>query len=653
MDKTQWEVFDDLVRAAKEIVWMKMPGESSYLFMSSAAETIYGRSNAEFNADPGLWLSVVHPDDQEIVVSKDDQLFEQGFADLEYRIVRPDGGIRWLKDLSYQVSNEQGQVLYLGGIALDITKQKLDELAQRDRTRELTGERDAAERRYRNVFDGAGDPMYIISPDGFITALNPAWSRVTGYARDDLLGQPFAPLVEPEYLPVTMDAFDRALQGEAVTFEARYLAASGEYRSVEHTLAPQWNHRGEVVEVIGVARDLTERRQAEQERLELERQVQQAQKMESLGILAGGIAHDFNNLLMGVLGNAELLLVDLPAASPHTDLVQAIKTASERLSDLARQMLIYAGRGHDILEPVDIPAVIADVVTLLQTSSKKVELHTDFPADLPPVHGNVSKVRQVLLNLVMNAIEAVGDKGGVVTLAASVVAVDDATRSEPWLGTQPTDGDSVRVEVSDDGCDVDAETQARMFEPFFTTKGAGRGLGLASVLGIIRAHKGAIRFEAKRGHGGKAIALWPRYESQNDTASVPSERSAAPTMSNVVLVVDDEPTVRSITKQFLERDGHTVFTANDGRQALLLLDEKAADIDLVLLDMQMPKMDGMEVLEQIHDKWPALRVVLSSGYPLNDPTGRQDAGASAFLQKPYSRAELLGVVDRLLAHRAR
>jgi two-component system cell cycle sensor histidine kinase/response regulator CckA len=389
--------------------------------------------------------------------------------------------------------------------------------------------------------------------------------------------------------------------------------------------------------------DITERKEAEGERLKLERQLHQSQKLESLGILAGGIAHDFNNILMVVLGNAELALSELSPAAPARENLLEITRASRRAAGLSLQMLAYSGRGHFVIEPIDLGAFIEDGLELLKsTISKKAVLDLKLEKDLPFMEGDPSQLGQVIMNLVINASEAIGERSGIITISTGARECSREYLHDTYLEPNLPPGLYLTLEVSDTGSGMDEETQARLFEPFFTTKFTGRGLGLSAVLGIVRGHKGTLKLESELGKGTTFSVLFPASEA-------PTERQACGNgaqtggwrTEGTVLLVDDEETIRTLGAGMLTSLGCTVLTAADGREALEVFGEHREEITLVLLDLTMPHMDGEEAFRELRLIDPEVRVIISSGYTEKDVTSRFAGQAPVgFLQKPYSMAEL-------------
>ena len=377
--------------------------------------------------------------------------------------------------------------------------------------------------------------------------------------------------------------------------------------------------------------------------MQLERQVQQGQRLESLGVLAGGIAHDFNNILLGVLGNADLALADLSPASAARENLLAISRAAHRAAGLCRQMLAYSGRGQLVSELIDINALIEDMVELLKsTVSKKVVLNLNLRKDLPPVQGDASQLSQVIMNLVINASEAIGEGTGVLTISTGVMECSAEYLRTAYGDQTIPPGLYLTLEVSDTGRGMDKETQSRLFEPFFTSKSTGRGLGLSAVLGIVRGHKGALRLYSEEGKGTTFRLLFPAAPSERGPAEGKSRADGGEWRGQgTILLVDDEEPIRALGARMLSHLGFEVLLAADGREALEVYRDRRTEIALVLLDLTMPRMDGEETDEQLRQLDPEVKVVISSGYAESDVASRfAGKGLAGFVHKPYTLVQL-------------
>ena len=414
--------------------------------------------------------------------------------------------------------------------------------------------------------------------------------------------------------------------------EYRVCAKSGEFR------AQLWaDFRLPSGALISVGHDITELREAEASQRKLEEQMWQTQKLESLGVLAGGIAHDFNNLLVGVLANADLAR-DATDPAERGQLLDGIIAAARRAADLSNQMLEYSGKGTLNRERIDLTSLVRDLAPMVAAVAAKTSRIRYEVEPESAVEGDVTQLRQVVFNLILNGSEALEDRPG--TVAVGVRREErDAIRSVVGEETLPA-GRYVCLEVADDGVGMDAETAARVFDPFFTTKFAGRGLGLASVLGIVRGHGGALELDTAPGEGTTFRVYLPESHRRAAAAEAepepPMEQEIPPC---VVLLVDDEPMVRHTMKILLRSEGHETLAAADGEEALRIFGEERERIDMAIIDATMPRMSGGALIEALREKAPALPIILVSGYSEPLATGRL-AGTVGFLQKPYSLAQL-------------
>jgi PAS domain S-box-containing protein len=401
-------------------------------------------------------------------------------------------------------------------------------------------------------------------------------------------------------------------------------------------------------------RDVTDRVRAEDERRRLEAQMQHVQKLESLGVLAGGIAHDFNNLLVGVLGHAGLALTEVDASSPAFDRIQQIQLTAQRAAELTNQMLAYSGKGRFVLQASDLSDIVGEMTHLLRTAiAKNADIVLDLDHALPAFDGDPAQIRQVIMNLITNASDAIGSAPGTITVQTGRMAVTREYISGAWIGTDLPEGDYVFAEVTDTGCGMDAATMARIFDPFFTTKFTGRGLGLAAVLGIVRGHKGGIKITSEPGRGTTFRVLLPATTTPVAVPVAPPKPAAVRVSGARVLIVDDEAGVRTIARESLKRSGFEVVTANDGPEAIdiLTVDKR---FDVVLLDMTMPRMTGAECFRLINELQPDLPVVLTSGYSAQDAVGRFGSdGIAGFIQKPFMPAALVKTMHDAISQRPR
>ncbi|MDO8835509.1 MAG: response regulator, partial [Vicinamibacterales bacterium] len=418
----------------------------------------------------------------------------------------------------------------------------------------------------------------------------------------------------------------------------------------------EFDAAGLPLKMIGTIQDVTDRRRAEEERLALERRLQHSQKLESLGVLAGGIAHDFNNLLMAILGNLDLALSQISPVSAARASIEHSVTAARRATDLTRQMLAYSGKAAFDVRAVDLNEIVHENAHLLRACIPKlVHLTLDLKEPLHAIVADAGQVQQVIMNLITNAAEAIGDHAGVITLTTRMQDVDtDALRASRVEET-PEPGMFVCLEVSDTGCGMDAHTQQRLFDPFFTTKLMGRGLGMSAILGIVRGHRGAIMVDSEPGTGSCIRVLFPAGDALPASAlpartGEPAGDAERTPVRGYVLVVDDEDMVRDVCRRMLQQAGWAVLDADGGQSAIDVYAAHADEVACVILDLSMPQMDGYGVFRALRAIRPDVRVILSSGYSRNhEPgTGLAAEGFAGFIQKPYAAKTLRDEVARVV-----
>jgi two-component system cell cycle sensor histidine kinase/response regulator CckA len=522
------------------------------------------------------------------------------------------------------------------------------EVAERRFTEEALG---GSEERFRGLAECASDGIVSIDEEGRIQFVNAAMGRMFGYESGELLGQELTMLIPDrlrsrhrEGLRRYLETGKRTIAWQAVPFPG--LHKSGRMIPLEISFSETVLGSGRLF--TGIVRDMSARRKAEEQQRKLAQHMQEMQKLESLGVLAGGVAHDFNNLLTVILGYSRLVSEELPPDSPMLARIQRIRSASEHASGIVDQLLTYSGKRPVEPKPLDLSRLVEEMLDLLRASvSGTCTLETDLARDLPAVEGDPTRVRQVILNLVSNASEALAGARGSVGLRTGVVDADRAHLAHAFGLPDPPAAPYVVLEVADTGKGMSADEQARVFEPFHSTKSRGRGLGLATVLGIVRAHGGVIKVESERGRGSTFRVLLPA--SSRVATSWADERAAAESRGHgaLVLVVDDEEYVLELTQAFLRRYGFNVLAALGGRKGVEAFDAHRDEIAAVVLDLAMPDLDGVESLLAMREIRPDVPVVVVSGYGEEIVARRFSAhGPVQLLGKPYDPEDLVEKILR-------
>jgi two-component system, cell cycle sensor histidine kinase and response regulator CckA len=619
-----------LLDDAPVIVWETTVPDLHFTFVSQHAQTLLGFPVQRWLGDPSFFASLIHPEDRERALTECAEATKLGRDhELEYRMRTADGRWIWLHDAVRVVLDGEGRAVRLRGAMVDITPRKRTEALLRET---------------QDAFDLLADNLeqvFWVRTAVEMIYVSPAYEQVWGRPTSTLYDNPdgFRDLVHPEDRARIELEFAACVEGRR-PFDAEYriVRDDGQVRWIHARSSIVLDGQGRFLREAGVAEDVTERRA-------VEASMQHTQKLESLGVLAGGIAHDFNNLLVGILGHAELA-EQSGASGEH---VRQIQAGAEHAADLCRQMLAYAGHGNYEVTRVDLRGVVSEIGGLIEASvAKGAALVRDFPEHLSPVQGDAVQLRQVLLNLVTNASDALDGRPGTIHLRLSEEDLEPEALRTSYLDDDLPGGRYVRLMVEDDGVGMTEETRAKLFDPFFSTKFTGRGLGLATLLGIARAHRAAIQVESEPGRGTRFSLLFPA------AAGEPVQQSdRAPEVGRVsgrVLVVDDEPSVRRVAAQILRRAGFEVSTASSGLRAL---EHLAGDpVDVVLLDLTMPDLHGLEVLARLRKAAPDLPVVLNSGYDPRERNAEDGALAGCrFLRKPYRSRDLIAVVAGALGDR--
>ncbi len=466
-------------------------------------------------------------------------------------------------------------------------------------------------REWQAIFDAIRDGVALLDAGGRVQRLNRSYAQILDRPVEELIGTSCYEVWGD--IPEEKRPFVRALESRGR--ESIELEIDG--RRFTITVDPIFDDSGRPAGAVQIISDVTDQRR-------LEAQFREGQKFETIGTLAAGVAHDFNNLLTSIMGNASLIASDLGRDSEHHGKLQDILRAAQRAADLTRQLLAYSGRGTSFMQRVDLSALVRQIQNLIEASiPKKIELELALAPNPARIDADPNQIQQIVLNLVSNAAEAIGENSGKISIQ---------TRMEG--------ADRVFLEVSDTGCGMDAETRTRIFDPFFTTKFTGRGLGLAAVAGIVRAHKASIDVTSSPGAGSAFRICF--------AAAEPAPHAALrkpPQKARTVLVVDDEEMVRSVARATLEIRGYKVVLANNGSEAIHRV-RQDRDIALVLLDLTMPVMGGAEAIDHILEAHPEVKVIVSTGYDYREAQERfRRKNIAGFLQKPYTSQQLADKIE--------
>ncbi len=590
-------------------------------------DEIFGYSEPPPSWNHQSFLQRVHPADREEVEAAYQKAIQAGQGAMDFRIVWPDQSIHWVWSQAQIRKDAAGNLVHVGGVIMDITRRRETADSLREQSQ---------------LLDLAHDAILSMDLSGIISFWSLGAERMYGWSREEAMGKSSHGLLCTIF-PQPLEEIESKLvsaghwEGELV-----HTRRDGAQLRVASRWALRRDAQGRPQSFLEINTDITERHR-------IEEQLRHTQKLESLGVLAGGVAHDFNNLLTGILGNASLALDGIPTHHPNRVLLDEVIKAAERAADLTRQLLAYAGKGRFVMRTVDLSDLVRDIAALIQTSiPRPVQLRLQLTDRLPGIDADPGQLQQIVMNLVINGAEAIAPEGGIVLVRTGVQEVDGQyieTMSSAGELLRP--GQYVMLEVHDTGSGMSDETLSKIFDPFYTTKFAGRGLGLSAVLGIVRAHKGALKVYSKPGSGTTFKVLFPASASTVGLQLPPVARDA--TGSGTVLVVDDEETVRQAARHTLERYGYKTLTAEDGADAVDLYRRQGDGIGLVLLDLTMPVMNGEEALRRMQLINPQVRVLLTSGYNEVEAVQRfSGKGLAGFIQKPYTAAALAEKVKEVI-----
>jgi two-component system cell cycle sensor histidine kinase/response regulator CckA len=561
---------------------------------------------------------------------KNRQIALQGSGSIETRWRRKDGAmIDVLFSSAPLVAGDPSRGVTF--TALDITERRRGEDALR-----------SSEKRYRQLIEMLHEGIWTIDSGAITTFVNPRMAEMLGYTVEEMLGKHLFSFMDDRAVEDCRRFLERRFKGIEEEHDFEFVRKDGSRIFVRMRTAPVTDEDGVIVGAIAGVQDQTERRRIEDDRRLFEARIRESQKLESLGILAGGVAHDFNNILQAIQGNLEFAVASLPPEAQARESLAEVEVAAKRAADLVRQLLAYSGKGRFAIGSLNLSRAIRETAQMLAVSiSKKAELRLDCASDLPLIEADATQIRQVIMNLIVNASEALGDENGVITVSTGTMECDRADLNGMINGERLSEGRYAFLEVADTGCGMDEETQRKICDPFFTTKSAGRGLGLPVILGVMRGHGGAIRISSERGKGTAFRLIFPASTSTVEQIEASSPPVAGWRGSGTILCVDDEEMVRAVAKRMLEQLGFNVLLASNGAEALAIFRDNLETISCVVLDLTMPRMDGIETLAVLRRISGEVKVILSSGYSEHEISKRvAGKGFSGFIEKPYRLSEL-------------
>jgi len=504
-------------------------------------------------------------------------------------------------------------------------------------------------REWEQTFDAVPDLIAIIDTHHTLIRVNRAMADRCGFAPDEMVGRKCFEVVHGFSKPLPFCSHIKMMQdGREYEEEVEEKHLNGFFHV---SVSPLYDPDGSISSCVHVARDITERKKAEEERRELDRNFQQTQKLESLGVLAGGIAHDFNNILTIILGHCFMAKDDADAAIAEKSHVAHIESAANRAADLCRQMLAYAGKSPLLYVRINLWLLVDEIIRMLQSAIKKnVSIQLDLKRDVPEISGDNAQIQQVVMNMVINAAEAIGDNNGTIKVVLYKAIIQVEQKETDFAGNIIPARSYACLEVSDDGCGMDELTQKRIFEPFYTTKFTGRGLGMSAILGIIKSHDGALQLISNLGVGTTFKVFLPLSDSPELVAVAPSALiHSAVAAHRTVLLVDDEESLRNIGSALLKAMGFSVITAANGRKALDIYRARGAEIHMILLDLIMPEMGGIDTYYEFRKMSADVPIVICSGYGVEGIADNINADKYfGTIQKPYKPEHLRSAMLRLL-----
>ena len=630
------ERFRLAMKATNDSIW-DIDLKTGIVSWNDTYANLYGRPS-ETSDSWQWWIENIHPEDRESTVAELRSAIAGNPSTwtCEYRFRRFGGEWAYIYDRAYIARDASGTPSRVIGAMQDLTEQKKSEAALRE-----------SEQRFRRVFEDGPLGIALVARDYRIIKVNSAFCQMLGYDEADLIGLSFVDFTHPDDVAADLKLAERLFAREIPSYqiEKRYLKKSREIIWAKLNASLVVGSGGEPLYGIAMLEDITAIKRTQEEAL-------LRQKLESVGALAGGIAHDFNNLLGAVQAQTELALSELDAGVSCRKELETIGKVATRGAEVVRQLMIYAGKESALVEPVNFSKVVDEMLSLLEVSvSKHAVIRADLDFDLPPILASAAQIRQIVMNLITNASDAIGDRDGVIGVITRRITVgsESAEISPPTL----PDGDYAVLEVCDTGRGMTPETQAKVFDPFFTTKSAGRGLGLAVIQGIIRTLGGTIHVASEPGKGTTFRVLLPLIEAA--TSAPPPSTSGdgeleVQSRRGVVLVVEDEGNLRRPIVKLLRRSGFEVFEAAEGNSAIDILRANGTTVDVILLDMTIPGASSQEIIAEARNIKPDVRLILTSAYSWEMIERTISAPQiHSFIRKPFLFGDLLENIRNCLS----
>ena len=631
------ERFRLAIKATNDAIW-DIDLETGIVTWNETYSKLYGRPTQTSDSWQ-WWIDHIHPDDRERTASTLRHAIASNQASwtCEYRLLQVDGAWAHVFDRAYIARDPSGKAWRVIGAIQDLTVRRRADAALRE-----------SEERFRNLANTAPVMIWVSGPDKLCTFFNTAWLAFTGRSMEAECGNGWAAGVHPADLDRCVDHYSSSFDArEEFQMEYRLRRADGQYRWVLDNGVPRFERGGTFAGYVGSCIDITDLKRAQEEAIA-------RQKLESLGVLANGIAHDFNNLLGAILASTELAAAESAEGQSPAEELEQIRTASIRGAEIVRELMVFGGSDGTAFEPVDLSGLIRELLALLRVSlSKQAVLETELAPRLPLVHANAAQIRQAIMNLVINASDAIGQRGGTIHITteqaspADVAAIDQSSSSAR--------SEFVRLEVSDTGDGMTPEVQARIFDPFFTTKEAGRGLGMSVVQGIIRSHGGFLSITSTPGQGSSFEILLPCAEASDAEEReflVPHTFAGTEHPIGTVLMIEDEDLLRITVSKILRKQGFTVLEVATATAAADLFREKYAAIDVILLDVTLPGMSCRDLLTVLRETRDDVKVILTTAFTadkaLLEAGGWRPWG---FLRKPYIWSDLTGLLHSACADR--